>query len=58
MLTKPLEEIITKINEMAFVEKFDLIVAIANGGIIPAALINQRLLVKMELLKTSSQIMQ
>jgi len=53
MLSKSLKEIMDKINELEFAEKFDLIVAIANGGIIPAALINQRLLVKIVLLKLS-----
>ncbi len=36
---------------MEFAEKFDTIVAIANGGIIPAALVNQRLNVEFHLLK-------
>jgi uncharacterized protein len=48
-----MEEIIERINLMEFAENFNMIVAIANGGIIPAALINQRLLVKIELLKLS-----
>jgi xanthine phosphoribosyltransferase len=47
------EEVSGKIRTFEFAETFDLIVAIANGGIIPAALINQRLLVKIELLKLS-----
>lgn len=34
-----------------FKEPFNLIVAIANGGIIPAALLNQRLQVELQLLK-------
>lgn len=53
MLSKSFNEIIDKINRLEFLENFDLIVAIANGGIIPAALINQRLLVKIVLLKLS-----
>jgi len=53
MVSKSLDEIIDKINRLQFLENFDLIVAIANGGIIPAALINQRLLVKIVLLKLS-----
>lgn len=36
---------------MVFEEQFDLIVAVANGGIIPAAILNQRLGVDMQLLK-------
>jgi xanthine phosphoribosyltransferase len=34
-----------------FCESFDLIVAIANGGIVPAAILNQRLNVEIQLLK-------
>lgn len=40
-----------KFNAIVFNESFDLIVAIANGGIIPAAIINQRLHLPVELLK-------
>ncbi|MEN9570300.1 MAG: hypothetical protein RL172_1531 [Bacteroidota bacterium] len=50
---KTMEELMLKINAMPFDTDFDLIVAIANGGIIPAALINQRLQKKIELLKIS-----
>ena len=53
METKPLDEIKNKINSIHFTEKFDMIVAIANGGIIPAAMLNQILLVPVELLKLS-----
>lgn len=53
MNSKSWKEIADKIHAMNFIERFDLIVAIANGGIIPAALINQRLLIKIELLKIS-----
>jgi len=31
------------VREISFAEQFDMVVAIANGGIIPAAMINQRL---------------
>lgn len=31
------------ISEFEFSEEFDMVVAVANGGIIPAAMINQRL---------------
>ncbi|MDE3143345.1 MAG: phosphoribosyltransferase [Bacteroidota bacterium] len=51
MNSKSWKEIADKIRAINFVEEFDLIVAIANGGIVPAALINQRLLIKIELLK-------
>ena len=48
-----LEEIKGRIEELVFGEKFDRVVAIANGGIIPAALINQRLGLPFELMKVS-----
>jgi uncharacterized protein len=53
MNAKSWEEIAGKIRTLEFAETFDLVVAIANGGIIPAALINQRLQLKIELLKLS-----
>lgn len=40
-----------KFREIEFHETFDIIVAIANGGIIPAAIINQRLNTEIQLLK-------
>ena len=40
-----------RFREITFHETFDMIVAIANGGIIPAAIINQRLNVDIQLLK-------
>lgn len=48
---KSWDEIITRLNAIAFNESFDMIVAIANGGIIPAAIINQRLQLPIEFLK-------
>jgi uncharacterized protein len=53
MNTKTWEEIKDRIQLLHFEESFDMIVAIANGGIIPAALINQKLLLPFELLKLS-----
>lgn len=40
-----------RFREIDFHETFDMIVAIANGGIIPAAIINQRLNIGIQLLK-------
>jgi xanthine phosphoribosyltransferase len=48
---KSWDELRTKFNAIAFNESFDIIVAIANGGIVPAAIINQRLHLPIELLK-------
>jgi uncharacterized protein len=53
METKPWSEIEERIKAMQFNEQFDLIVAIANGGIIPAALLQQKLKIPVELLKIS-----
>ena len=49
--TKSFEEVLQKFKDIEFSENFDMIVAIANGGIIPAAIINQRLNVELNLLK-------
>ena len=51
MSTKSFDEIMQRFREIQFHETFDTIVAIANGGIIPAAIINQRLQIDMQLLK-------
>lgn len=48
---KPLEEVLGRFREIQFQETFDIIVAIANGGIVPAAIINQRLNTEVRLLK-------
>ena len=48
---KSWDELKTKFNAIAFNETFDIIVAIANGGIVPAAIINQQLQLPIELLK-------
>lgn len=46
-----LDEIKQRIAHLHFSEPFDLVVAVAQGGIIPAALINQRLQVDFQLIK-------
>jgi xanthine phosphoribosyltransferase len=51
MDTKSLEEIKIRFESIRLREQYDMIVAIANGGIIPAALLNQRLDVEIQLLK-------
>ena len=51
MNTKSFDEVLAKFQAIQFDESFDMIVAIANGGIIPAAIINQRLNVELNLLK-------
>lgn len=49
--TKSFEEVLLKFIAIKFTENFDMIVAIANGGVIPAAIINQRLNIELNLLK-------
>lgn len=51
MSGKSFEEVAERIRTIEIDEAFDLIVAIANGGIIPAALLNQRLNLDVQLLK-------
>ena len=51
MDTKNFEEVKMKFASISFKEHFDMIVAIANGGIIAAALLNQRLNLEIQLLK-------
>ncbi len=51
MIEKTFNEIMDRFREITFQEDFDMIVAIANGGIIPAAILNQRLGVGIHLLK-------
>ena len=53
MNKKTLDEIIQRIQEIKFKEKFDMIVAIGRGGIIPACLINQRFNLPLEILVMS-----
>ncbi|WP_321479612.1 phosphoribosyltransferase [uncultured Bacteroides sp.] len=51
MERKTFEEVMKRFNDLPIDEDFDAIVAIANGGIIPAAIINQRLQKEIHLLK-------
>lgn len=51
MTEKSWEEILQRFREIEFQETFDMIIAIANGGIIPAAILNQRLNIDIQLLK-------
>jgi len=50
-MEKSFEEVLERFHRISFNENFDMIVAIANGGIIPAAILNQRLNIEMQLLK-------
>jgi hypoxanthine phosphoribosyltransferase len=48
---KSFEEVLERVRTIEIPEIFDMVVAIANGGIIPAAMINQRLGCEYHLLK-------
>ena len=48
---KTFEEVLERFRAITFHDDFDMIVAVANGGIIPAAILNQRLNVDIRLLK-------
>lgn len=48
---KSFQEVMQRFREIQFRETFDMIVAIANGGIIPAAILNQQLNIDIHLLK-------
>ncbi len=49
--TKSFEEVLERFANIEFDDTFDIIVAIANGGIVPAGIINQRLLIDVQILK-------
>ncbi len=51
MSTKSLAEVLKRFKQIEFAESFDILVAIANGGIIPAALLNQRLQIDFQTIK-------
>lgn len=51
MYDKTFAEVLERFRNMSFNEEFDMIVAVANGGIIPAAILNQKLDIEIQLLK-------
>ncbi len=51
MHSKDWAEVYQRFVSIEFKEEFDLIVAIANGGIIPAAILNQRLQIRFEMIR-------
>ncbi len=48
---KTFDEVLSRFREIEFKEEFDTIVAIANGGILPASLLNERLGIDFQLIK-------
>lgn len=51
MRYKTFDEVMERFRSVSFNESYDMIVAIANGGIIPAAILNQSLGIDIQLLK-------
>lgn len=51
MNSKTFEEVLQRFQTIEIDETFDMIVAIANGGIVPAGILNQRLGIEVHLLK-------
>jgi len=51
MSSKSFKEVWERFDNIQFNEKFDLIVAIASGGMIPAAILYKRLGIEVQLLK-------
>lgn len=50
-MAKTFEEVMERFRSITFDDEFDMIIAIANGGIVPAGIINQRLQKEAHLLK-------
>lgn len=50
-MAKTFDEVMERFRSITFEDEFDIIVAIANGGIVPAGIINQRLQKEVHLLK-------
>lgn len=50
-MAKTMDEVMARFRAIRFEEDFDMIVAIANGGIVPAGIINQRLQKEVHLLR-------
>lgn len=49
--TKSFEEVLAQFQRIEIPEEFDLIIAIANGGIVPAGILNQRLNIDFQTIK-------
>ena len=55
-MAKTMEEVLERFRTIEFHDDFDMIVAIANGGIVPAGIINQRLQKEVHLLRINPKI--
>lgn len=56
-MAKTMEEVLERFRTIEFHDDFDMIVAIANGGIVPAGIINQRLQKEVHLRGTNTNIL-
>ena len=56
MAGKTFEEVLRRFQEIEIDEPFDMIVAVANGGIIPAAILAQILDLEIFLLKINLRV--
>ena len=56
-MAKTMEEVLERFRTIEFHDDFDMIVAIANGGIVPAGIINQRLQKEVHLLRINISIL-
>lgn len=55
-MAKTMEEVLERFRTIEFHDDFDMIVAIANGGIVPAGIINQRLQKEVHLLRINLRL--
>jgi hypoxanthine phosphoribosyltransferase len=51
MAGRTFDELLNRFRDIEIEEKFDLIVAVANGGIVPAGIINQRLNLEVQVIR-------
>lgn len=51
MEQKSFQEVLERFRSIQFADTFDIVVAIANGGIIPAGILNQRLNAEFHIIK-------
>lgn len=50
-MSKSWDEVFQRFQEIEFQEQFDMIVAVANGGILPASILNQKLQIDFQTIK-------
>lgn len=50
-MSRSWDEVFQRFQEIEFLEQFDMIVAVANGGILPASILNQKLQIDFQTIK-------